>query len=140
MKNKLRIIVFFFVIYLCSYFFYGKNSLGLQIIKNTSFIKTQDSIQIQIFDLEDFHRNQLKLSKILKKRGFKNVEINYAENFLDEKGYIYWLDLEKLTPFVTFSYNGLFKKNEISEEYESIYVWFFYKWIKAYKSKNRAMY
>lgn len=139
MKNKLRFLIILIILYFCSYIFYGKNSLGLQIIENTTFIRVQDSIQVQIFDLEDYNRNQLKITEIVKEKGFKNVRVNYAENFLNDKEFSYWLDLETLTPFITFSYHGFFKKDEISEEYESIYIWCFFKWISVYKSKNRAM-
>ena len=125
MKNKLRFLIILIILYFCSYIFYGKNSLGLQIIENTTFSKTQDAIQIQIFDLDDYNRNQLE---------------NYADNFLNDKGFSYWLDVEPLTPFITFSYDGFFKKDEISEEYESLYIWCVFKWIRVYKSENRAMY
>jgi len=140
MKNKLRFLIILIILYFCSYIFYGKNSLGLQIIENTTFSKAQDSIQIQIFDLEDYNRNQLEITKIIKEKGLKNVHVNYAENFLNDDKFSYWLDVEPLTPFITFSYDGFFKKNEISEEYESLYIWCFFKWIRVYKSDNRAMY
>ena len=140
MKNKLRFLIILILLYFFSYIFYGKSSLGLQVIENTTFIKAQDIIQIQIFDLEDYNRNQLKINKIVREKGFKNVNVNYAENFLNDKGFSYWLDLEPLTPFITFSYDGFFKKNKISEEYESLYIWCFFKWIQVYKSENRAMY
>lgn len=140
MKNKLRFLIILILLYFFSYIFYGKSSLGLQIIDNTSFLKAQDAIQIQIFDLEDYNQNQLEIIKIVKEKGFKNVNVNYAENFLNDKGFSYWLDLEPLTPFITFCYDGFFKKDEISEEFESLYIWCFFKWIQVYKSENRAMY
>ena len=140
MKNKLRIILVLFVVYFCSYFFYGKNSLGLQIIENTTFHKSQDSIQIQIYNLEDYKINQLKIVEVLNEKGIKTVKVNYAENFFDKNKLSYWISLETLTPFVSVCYDGYFKKNDIAEEYESIYVWCFIKWVRVYKSKNRAMY
>ncbi|MBU3011945.1 hypothetical protein KO506_11065 [Polaribacter vadi] len=140
MKNKLQIVLVLFVIYLCSYFFYGKNTLGLQIIKDTNFIKAKDSIQIHIFDLNDYLKNQTEIISILKDKGFNDVKVNYERNFWNNNNFIYWLKLEQLSPFVNFTYNGYFKKNEISEEYESLYIWCFFKWIKVYKSKNRANY
>lgn len=139
MKNRLYIIVITFIIYLGTYIFYGKSNLGLQIIENTTF-KKRDSIQIQIFDLEDYHRNQLKIVENLKEKGFKTVEVNYAENFITNDKLIYWLDLNPLTPFISFSYDGHFKKNEIAEEFESIYVWCFFKWVRVYKSENRTIF
>jgi hypothetical protein len=90
--------------------------------------------------LDDYNQNQLDINKIVKEKGFKKVNVNYAENFLNDKGFSYWLDLEPLTPFISFSYNGFFKKDEISEEYESLYIWCFFKWVQVYKSENRAMY
>jgi len=138
MKNKLRFIIILILLYFLSYIFYGKNSLGLQIIENTTFIKAQDDIQIQIFDLEDYNRNQLEIAKIVKEKGFKNVNVNYAENFLNDKSFSYWLDLEPLTPFITFSYDGFFKKDKISAAYESLYIWCFFKWIRFYKKENRV--
>lgn len=139
MKNKLRLLIILIILYFCTYIFYGKSSLGLQIIENSTFLKIQDSIQVQIFDLEDYNRNELEIIKIVKEKSFKNVRVNYAENFLNDKKFSYWLDLEPLTPFITFSYDGFYKKDEISEEKESIYIWCFFKWISVYKSKNRAM-
>lgn len=138
MKNKLRLILLFFIIYLCSFLFYGKNSLGLQIIQNTSFAQKQDSIQIQMYNLDDYQRNQLKIASILKQKGFRIVAINYAENFLDDQKYTYWLEIQELVPFVAFAYDGNFKKGEISEEFESLYVWCFYKWIRIYKKDNKT--
>lgn len=140
MKNKLQIILILFLIYLCTYIFYGKNSIGKEIIKNTTFKKVKDSLQIQLFDLDDYIKNQSEIIAILKGKGFEKVRVNFAENFLDDEKYSYWLDLEQLTPFVIFSYDGHFKKNYISEEFESIYIWSFFKWIRIYKSKNRAIY
>ncbi|WP_405566135.1 hypothetical protein [Polaribacter sp. Asnod6-C07] len=140
MKNKLQIVLVLFVIYLFSYFFYGKNTLGLQIITNKTFVKTQDSIQIHIFDLNDYLKNQTEIISILKDKGFNDVKVNYERNFWNNNNFIYWLKLEQLSPFVNFTYDGYFKKNEISEEYESLYIWCFFKWIKVYKSKNRANY
>ncbi|AOW16234.1 hypothetical protein LPB03_01620 [Polaribacter vadi] len=90
--------------------------------------------------MEDYNRNQLEITKIVREKGFKNVNVNYADNFLNDKGFSYWLDVEPLTPFITFSYDGFFKKDEISEEYESLYIWCVFKWIRVYKSENRAMY
>ncbi|OBY61588.1 hypothetical protein LPB301_16135 [Polaribacter reichenbachii] len=125
---------------MCSFFFYGKNTLGLQIITNKTFVKKQDSIQIHIFDLEDYLKNQREIVSILKDKGFNDVTVNYERNFWNNMNLIYWIKLEQLSPFVNFTYDGFFKENEISEEYESIYVWCFFRWIKIYKSKNRATY
>ncbi|MFY9242640.1 MAG: hypothetical protein WAO74_06400 [Polaribacter sp.] len=142
MKNKLFIIFLFFFIYFSTYFFFGKSSLGLQVIQNKTFVKNQDSIQIQLFNLEDYNRNQLKVRAILEEKGFKEIKVNYADNFINNNNnnnMVYWLDLKPLTPFITFIYDGNFKAKEISEEFESLYIWFFFKWIKIYKSENRAM-
>lgn len=135
MKNKVYLILVFFILYLGTYFLFGKNNIGLEIIENTTF-KKQDSIQIQLFNLEDYRNNQKRIVTIIKNKGFKNVKVNYADNFLSENDFIYWLKLEQLTPFINFSYDGTFKKNEIIQEFESIYVWCFFKWIRVYKAKK----
>ena len=137
MKNKLYIILALFTIYIITYVLIGKNSLGLEIIENNNFIKKQDSIQIQIYNLEDYKRNQRNIKTILQEKGFKTVTVNYAENFLDENKYSYWLEIQELVPLLAFAYDGHFKKDEISEEFESLNVWCFYKWIPVYhKRKN----
>jgi hypothetical protein len=136
-KNKLYIILALFTIYIITYVLIGKNSLGLEIIENNNFIKKQDSIQIQIYNLEDYKRNQRNIKTILQEKGFKTVTVNYAENFLNENKYSYWLEIQELVPLVAFAYDGHFKKDEISEEFESLNVWCFYKWIPVYhKRKN----
>lgn len=136
MKNKLYIILALFIVYLCTYFFYGKNSLGLQIIKNTTFPKNQNSIQIQLYNLKDYQQHQTKIKSLLEEKGFSNLSINYAENFWNKYKFAYWLELQQIAPFVTFAYDGIFKKDEISKEYESLYVWCFFKWIRVYKREN----
>lgn len=137
MNKKLQTLLILFVVYFCTYIFFGKDNLGLQIIQNTSFAQNQDSVQIQIYNLEDYKRNQLKIASILKEKGFKKTTVNYAENFSDKQHYSYWLEIQELVPVVAFAYYGSFKKNEISEEFESLYVWCFFKWIRIYKKKKQ---
>lgn len=136
MKNKLYIILALFVVYLCTYFFYGKNSLGLQIIEDTSFPKNQNSIQIQLYNLEDYQQHQTSIKSVLEEKGFNKISINYAENFWNKNEFAYWLELQQIAPFATFAYDGIFKKDEISKEYESLYVWCFFKWIRVYKREK----
>lgn len=84
MKNKLRIILIIFAVYLSTYFIIGRNSTGIEILKTTTFHQKKDSIQIQLFDLEFYLKNESRVKSILKNKGFKKVKINYAENFLNE--------------------------------------------------------
>jgi len=136
MKNKLLIILIFFTIYFCSFFFYGKNSLGIEIIKSNTIYQKQDSIQVQLYNLKDYIRNQAMIKSVLKEKGFNFVAINYAENFFNENKYCYWLEIQELVPLVAFAYDGHFKKGETSEEFETLYIWCFFKWIRIYKKDN----
>lgn len=140
MKHKTYFILFIFCIYACTFFFYGNHRLGLEIIENNSFHKNENTIHVQIYNLDDYQRNQIKIVSILNKKGFNSVNVNYAENYLNENNYSYWLEIQELAPFVNIAYDGLFKKDEISKEYEGLYIWGFFKWIKVYKkSKPKPM-
>lgn len=136
MKNKLYIILAFFVIYISSFFFIGKDRLSIQIIEEKTFPKNQHNIQIQLYNLKDYQQHQNNIKLLLKAKGFKESRINYAENFWNKNEFAYWLELQQIAPFVTFAYEGSFQKNIISEEFESLYVWCFFKWIKVYKNEK----
>ena len=136
MRNRLYIILVFFLLYFFTYLCMGKNSLDLEIIAAKTYPQNQDSIRVHLYNLEDYTRNQVKVKTILKEKGFKKVTINYADNFLNKNTYSYWLETAQLTPFLIFANEGNFKINENSEEFESLYVWCFFKWIKVYKNKK----
>ena len=76
------------------------------------------------------------IKSVLKEKGFNFVAINYAENFFNENKYCYWLEIQELVPLVAFAYDGHFKKGETSEEFETLYIWCFFKWIRIYKKDN----
>jgi hypothetical protein len=117
----------------------GKDSLGLKIVESKSFPKHQDTIQIHLYNLDDYKRNQQKIKTILAAKGLKTVTVNYAENFLEERNFSYWLQIQKLVPFIAFAYDGNYQKNVISAEYESLYVWCFFTWIKVYTKENSKL-
>jgi len=116
--------------------FIGKNSLHLDIIAAKTYPKNRDSIRIHIYNLEDYHRNQLKIKEILKSKGFEKVTVNYADNFLNPNTYSYWLQTQQLTPFLIFASEGNFRIQQDSEEFESLYVWCFFKWVRIYKNNK----
>lgn len=132
-KKKKYIILLVIVLYTITYVSFGKKNVILEIIKNEPIEKKTDSINVFLLDYNLDEKYDNLIINYFKNQGFNKVGIYYNRESFNENELNYFLEIKKLTPFITFSYISFYKKPDLVGKWESIHIWFFFKWIRVYR-------
>lgn len=138
MRKFLNVFLGIIIVYFISYFFGGKKNMIIDIIKNEEieYLKDRDSINVHLFMGNFDKKNNNKINNFFKNKGFVTINIFHNEFVKDEKKMSYLIDLnvdKKITPFVIFTTRSIKRVPDFINDWECIYVWFFYKWVRVYK-------
>ena len=116
----------------------GKDNMILDIIENEEIeYKTdKESVYVHIFDDNGYEVYDNQIVNLFNNKGFKNVIIYHNKVISHDKKLNYGLQIHndlKITPFIIFPMRSLTKEPTYINNWECVYVWFFYKWIRVYR-------
>lgn len=138
MKRYLYVFLGVVILYLISYFFWGKKNMEFDIINNEEieYLGNRDSINVFLF-MNDINKNfNNEINNLFKNKGFTTVNIYNNQFVKDEESLNYIIDLnlnKKITPFIMLTKRKIRKIPTITNHWECVYIWFFYKWIRVYR-------
>jgi hypothetical protein len=138
MKNYLYTFLGIIIVYFFSYFFWGKKNMAIDILRTEEieYLEKRDSINVHLFMDSIDKKDNNKIINLFKDKGFITVNVYHNEFIQDKKKLSYLINLnidKKITPFVMFTTRSIRKVPNFINDWECIYVWFFYKWVRVYK-------
>ncbi|KAB1153169.1 hypothetical protein F7018_17635 [Tenacibaculum aiptasiae] len=112
--------------------------MAFDIINNEEieYLGNRDSINVFLFMKninKDFNN---EIDNLFKNKGFTTINIYHNQFVKDEESlnYIIGLNLnKKITPFIMLTHRKIRKAPIITNHWECVYIWFFYKWIRVYR-------
>lgn len=134
--NMKKFILFIIIIYIISYFFIGKQNLLLSILKKEN-LSEGNMVTNLFFISDDRHKLIDKEVYIYLKKDIKIFQKKNIHFQKPKKGVNYIIDITKTFCFFSNVSSGINKDEELIE-WESFYVWCFYKWIRIYNNERKV--